>query len=75
MRITLRRKGKEVTGRGSSGIPSASLNLIQSIHLEVPFIREGPGDKVFVQGERVKSWRGVHAVVHIGSHFVKVSFA
>jgi len=29
---------------GSSRIPSASLDLIQPIHIDVPFIREGRGD-------------------------------
>ena len=60
---------------GSSRIPTAGLDLIQPIRLKVPSIREGSGDKVFVQEERVKSWRCVHAIVYIGSHFQNVSFA
>ena len=32
-------------------VPSS---LTQPIRLEAPFISEGPGDKVFVQQERVK---------------------
>ena len=33
------------------------------IRLEVPFIREDWGNKVFMQEERVKSWRGVHSIL------------
>ena len=53
-------------------VPSS---LTQPIRLEAPFISEGPGDKVFVQQERVKGWHRVYGVVYIGSHFMNVSFA
>ena len=83
MRISLRWKGKEVQATdpknfircGVSRMPLASLDIIQPIRLKSPFVHEGPGDKVFVQEERVKNWLRVHAIVYIGSHFENVSFA